>query len=39
MAASDLIEENIDIIGLGKNPITMIDDPLDLAQPMHCSVV
>jgi hypothetical protein len=40
LAASDLIEENIDIIGVGKNPITMFDDPLDLSQPVpFCRMV
>jgi hypothetical protein len=39
LTASDLIEENTDIIGVGQNPITMVDDPLDLAQPVDCSVV
>jgi hypothetical protein len=34
-----LIEENIDIIGVRKNAITMFDDPLDLSLPMHRSVV
>jgi hypothetical protein len=39
LAASDLIEENIDIIGVRKNAITMFDDLLDLSQAVHRSVV
>jgi hypothetical protein len=34
-----LIEENIDIIGVRKNAISILDDPLDLSQPVHRSVV
>jgi hypothetical protein len=39
LAASDLIEENIGVVRVGQNPITAFDDPLDLSQPVHCSVV
>ena len=38
-AASDLIENNIDIIGIGKDAMAVIDDSLDLSQPVHRSVV
>src|SRR5262249_18782350 len=36
---SDLIENNIDIIGIGKDAMAVIDDSLDLSQPVHRSVV
>jgi hypothetical protein len=39
LAASDLIEENISVVRVGQDFITTFDDPLDLSQPVHRSVV